>query len=129
VHGERAARERDAVRDRALLFGVDVDALEVAHRGGERQDCVVGRRFDVGERARLVEVERADSQPTQLAEVRAPAERGAEVGGERPDVSAAAALDQHGGGGIGAGLELLDVETVDANVTRRPFDLLAFLLF
>ena len=41
-------------------------------------------------------------------------------------VRAAAALDQRGGSRVRAGLELLDVEAVDAHVARCPFDFLAF---
>ena len=80
--------------DGPCLFVVDVDTLEIAHGDDERQHGRVGRGLDVVERARLVERERADAQPPQRREVRAPTERDAEVGGERAHVGAAAALDQ-----------------------------------
>ena len=75
---------------------------------------------------RLVEPERSDAQPAQRREVREPAQRDTEIGGERPDVGAAAALDQRGGGRVGTRLELLDVEAVDPHVPRRPLHFLAF---
>ena len=74
---------------------------------------------------RLVEPERPHSQAAQRRGTRAPTERGAEVGGERPDVGAATALDQRGRDRVSARLELLDVEPVDPHVARCPFDFFA----
>ena len=104
--------------DGAFLLGIHVDALEVAHRGGEGQDGVVGRGFDVDERTRLVEGEGTDPETTELAQVCTPAEGGAEVGGERTDIGAAAALHHHRGLGIGTRFEGFDLEAIDPRRAR-----------
>ena len=57
--------------------------------------------------------------------MREAAERGAEVGGERAHVRAAAALDLDVGLRVRAGFEPDHVEAVDVHGTRRALDLLA----
>ena len=83
----RPPRQHPTVGDQRRGVVVDVDPVERTHRRLHRQQhAVVGP-------GRLGERERTDRRPTQAAQVRAPAEQRAEVGGQRADVRARGALD------------------------------------
>ncbi len=111
--------------DGSGLFIVDVDAFEVPHRGRRGEQ----HRVDVGgdgvEGMGLGEVEGADPQAAQGTQVRAAAERRAQVSGEGPHVGAGAALHEDGDHRVRTGFEGLDVEAVDPHRAGRPLALLA----
>src|SRR5581483_1283871 len=80
---------------------------------------------DLVEGPRVGEPERPGARPAEVREVRASSERGPQVGGERSDVRAGAALHAEGRGRVLTRLERLDLDPVDADAARLAVDLLA----
>ena len=108
------------MRDRPQLLTVDDDLGHVAQRGRRREHEPFGFGLDGVEGMGLVEHERADTETAQLAEVRAPSERRAEVGGKRSHVGPAGAIDSNRGLRVGAVDEVLDNQRIDPNRPRGP---------
>ena len=91
-----------SVRSRSAAAGVSTHAFGI------------GR--DLVERVRFVEAERTDAQPAQLAEVRAPTERGAEICSQCAHVGSTRTVDPNRRFRVGAADEVLDHERVDPHV-------------
>ena len=117
--------EASAVRDRPLLLALDAYALEITYglQGREHDGIRIG--LDLGERMRLLDAEGRDPQAAQPDEVRAATQRRAEIGSKRANVRAARTGDAQRRFGIVAAREVLDLQLVDADITRLPLDLFA----
>src|SRR2546430_1857678 len=113
-----AVPERDG---RALVEGHPLPARQrrFRRRDARPEHCRLGAD-DVGPGDRVGEVEGADTTPDEALDGAAVAERGPQVGGEHPHVSALAADDTEGGPRRG---DLVDGDRMDDDFPRLAVDL------